>query len=46
VVERFARELHVDLTADALASLPPAAAPTPIPGWALEEAKAYGIKVG
>jgi hypothetical protein len=46
VVERFARELHVDLSADAMASLPPGAAPTPIPEWAQMEARTYGIKVG
>jgi hypothetical protein len=44
-VERFARELHVDLSADAMASLPPGAAPTPIPDWAQMEARTYGIKV-
>jgi polyphosphate kinase 2 (PPK2 family) len=44
VVERFARELHVDLSADALVSLPLGAAPTPIPEWAKVEARQYGIK--
>ena len=43
VVERFARELHIDLTADALASLPTIAAPTPIPAWAQQEARDLGI---
>jgi hypothetical protein len=42
-VERFARELHVDLSGDVLGALPPAAAPTPIPDWAQEEARAAGI---
>ena len=45
VAERFARELHVDLSADALVSLPLGAAPTPIPEWAKVEARQYGIKV-
>ena len=46
VVERFARELHVDLERDALSALPPTAAPTPIPVWAQEEARAAGILTG
>jgi polyphosphate kinase 2 (PPK2 family) len=45
VVERFARELHVDLSDDVLSSLPSMAAPTPIPAWAQEEARSFGIKV-
>ena len=45
VVERFARELHVDLSGDAVGKLPPAAAPTPIPAWAIEDARAAGIAI-
>jgi hypothetical protein len=45
VVDRLAAELHVDTTIDAFKSLPAAAAPTPIPEWALEEARRYGIAV-
>ncbi len=43
VVDRFAEELHVDLAAGALASLPPMAAPVAIPEWAKEAAEKAGI---
>ena len=45
VVERLAAELNVEATPEALADLPPLAAPTPIPQWALDEAAALGVKV-
>jgi len=45
VVERLARELHVDPSVEALSSLPQFAAPTPIPAWAQEEARAAGIAI-
>ena len=38
VAERLSAELHVDISPDALADLPPLAAPTPIPAWAKDEA--------
>ena len=46
VVERFARELHVDLSAEALTTLPQSAAPTTIPVWAQDEARGAGIAIG
>ena len=46
VVERLARELHVDMSPDALRILPPVAAPIPVPDWARAEAKRYGITAG
>jgi hypothetical protein len=46
VVERLARELHVDMSPDALRILPPVAAPIPVPEWARAEAKRYGIALG
>ena len=45
VVDRLSAELHVDVTPDALAELPPLAAATPIPDWAYAEAKELGIKI-
>lgn len=46
VVERLARELHMDMSPDALRILPPVAAPIPVPDWARAEAKRYGIAAG
>lgn len=43
VTERLSQELHVDTSPSALADLPPLAAPTPIPDWAIAEAKQLGI---
>ena len=38
VVDRLSEELHVDASPEAMAALPPIAAPTPIPDWAKVEA--------
>ncbi len=38
VVDRLSEELHVDASPEAMAALPPIAAPTPIPDWAKAEA--------
>lgn len=45
VVETLSQQLHVDVTPEALADLPPLAAPTPIPDWAQAEAKAMGVEL-
>ena len=45
VVDRLSEELHVDASPEAMAALPPIAAPTPIPDWAKLEAASFGIKV-
>jgi polyphosphate kinase 2 (PPK2 family) len=45
VVERLSAELHVDASPENAQNLPPLAAPTPIPEWAVAEAAALGVPV-
>lgn len=45
VADGLSAELNVDISPAALADLPPLAAPTPIPEWALDEAQTLGIRV-
>ena len=42
-VKRLSQELHFDPSPENLAKLPPVAAPIPIPDWAKEEAREFGI---
>ena len=42
-VERLSAELHIDASPEHMSKLPPIAAPTPIPDWAVQEAIRLGI---
>jgi polyphosphate kinase 2 (PPK2 family) len=45
VTERLSAELHVDASPEHVNKLPPIAAPTPIPDWAIEEARLLGMRI-